>query len=63
MTDLFELDRLSDRLRKYADYKGWRSEAAVLLIEVLHRGEIARGDADAITGLGERTARTLLETC
>jgi len=31
-----------------------------LLIEVLHRGEIARGDADAITGLGERTARTLL---
>jgi len=60
MTDLFDLDGLSDRLRKYADHKGWRSEAATLLIEVLHRGEIARGDADAITGLGERTARTLL---
>lgn len=60
MTDLFELDGLSDRLRKYADYKGWRPEASKLLVEVLHRGEIARGDADAITGLGERTARTLL---
>lgn len=60
MTQLFELDGLSERLRKYAAYKGWRSEAATLLIEVLHRGEIARGDADAITGLGERTARTLL---
>lgn len=60
MTDLFELDGLSDRLRKYADHKGWRSEAATLLVEVLHRGEIARGDADAITGLGEPTARTLL---
>jgi len=60
MTDLFDLGGLSDRLRKYADHKGWRPEAAILLVEALHRGEIARGDADAITGLGERTARTLL---
>lgn len=32
----------------------------MLLVEIMHRGEIARGDATAITGLGERTARALL---
>ena len=29
-------------------------------MEVLHRGEITRGDAATITGLGERTERDLL---
>lgn len=37
-----------------------RAEAATVLTEVLHRGEIARGDVQAITGLKERTARVLL---
>ena len=60
MGELFQLDRLSERLKAYAEQKNWRPEAAVLLIEILHRGEIARGDAMAITGLGERTNRDLL---
>jgi Fic family protein len=60
MNGLFELDGLAKRLKTYAERAGWRAEAGTLLIEVLHRGEIARGDAPAITGLGERTARDLL---
>lgn len=60
MGELFELDRLAERMKAYAGRKGWRPEAAVLLIEILHRGEIARGDAAAITGLGERTSRDTL---
>lgn len=60
MSELFDLDGLAERLRRYAKIKDWRPEAAKLLIEILHRGEIARGDAAAITGLGERTARDLL---
>jgi Fic family protein len=60
MTGLFALDALASRLKRYVHLQGWREEASVLLIETLHRGEIARGDAAAITGLGERTARDLL---
>ena len=60
MGELFDLDGLADRLRTYGNLAGWRPQAAVLLIEILHRGEISRGDATLITGLGERTARTLL---
>ena len=59
-SDLFDLDGLAERLRSYARVAGWRAEAGTLLVEVLQRGEIRRGDAAAITGLGERTARTLL---
>ena len=60
MGELFDLDTLTERLKRYARLKGWRPEAAKLLTETLHRGEIARGDAAGITGLGERTARDLL---
>lgn len=60
MGELFDLGPLADRLKRYAQLKNWRPEAAKLLTEVLHRGEIARGDAAGITGLGERTARDLL---
>jgi hypothetical protein len=60
MSGLFDLDGLADRLKRYAQLKGWRPESSKLLLEVLHRGEIARGDAAPITGLGERTARDLL---
>jgi len=60
MSELFDLDGLAERLKRYAQIKGWRPEATKLLVEILHRGEIARGDAAAITGLGERTARNLL---
>jgi len=47
-------------LKAYASLNNWRPEAAVLLVEILHRGEIARGDAEVITGLRERTSRDLL---
>lgn len=61
MNELFDLDNLSKRLERFATLKEWRPQAAVLLQEVLHRGQIARGDVAAITGLGERTARDLLK--
>lgn len=60
MSEVFALDTLAARIAAYASQQGWRPEASRLLIEVMHRGEIARGDVDAITGLGERTARALL---
>lgn len=60
MSEVFALDTLAARIAAYASQQGWRPEASRLLIEVMHRGEIARGDVDAITGLGECTARALL---
>lgn len=60
MESLFEIDGLKERLRSYASLKGFRPESVKLLVEILHRGEVARGDAPTITGLGERTARDLL---
>lgn len=60
MDGLFDLDGLATRLQRYTELKSLRPEAAVLLVEIMHRGKIARGDATAITGLGERTARALL---
>jgi Fic family protein len=60
MGEMFCLDGLADRLNKYASLRGWRHEATILLLEILHRGEIARGEAQSITGLGERTGRNLL---
>ena len=60
MSQLFDIDGLAGRLRTYARIAGFRPEDAPLLIEVFRRGAIARGDSQAITGLGERSARTLL---
>lgn len=60
MSGLFDMDSLSERLRAYAAISGFRAEAATLLTEIFHRGEIARRDVQIITGLRERTARTLL---
>lgn len=60
MSELFDIDGLTERLRAYPMSSGLRPEAATLLVEIFHRGEIARGEATVITGLGERTARTLL---
>jgi Fic family protein len=60
MTGLFQLETLAQRLKQYARIQGWRAEADKLLVEILHRGEIARGDAEVITGLKERTSRDLL---
>jgi len=60
MSGLFQLESLADRLKAYASQAGWRPEAAVLLVEILNRGDIGRGEADAITGLKERTSRSVL---
>lgn len=60
MGGLFRLDDLAERLKAYASSNNWRSKASILLIEIMHRGEIARGEAEAITGLKERTSRDLL---
>ena len=60
MTDMFSLDALPQRLTAYSVQKGWRQQAATLLVEILRRGEITRGEAAPITGLKERTSRELL---
>jgi Fic family protein len=60
MTGLFDLGTLGDRLRRYTERREWRPEAFRLLETVMLRGEFARGEAAAVTGLKERTARLLL---
>ena len=62
MESLFEFDALAKRLRFYGEQQGWRAEAFSILEMVLLKGEISRGDACRITGLNERTARTLLSS-
>jgi Fic family protein len=73
MSSLLQLDSLLDRVRAYVDmrksktispphseYSTIRSEAAVMLQEVLMRGEVTRGEMTRLAGLAERTGRMLL---
>jgi Fic family protein len=61
MSDLFELDTLSRRLKTYVERSdNLKPEAIGLLQEALIRGDYERGEATRITGLPERTARRLL---
>jgi Fic family protein len=61
MSGLFELNRLSERLRSYvARHPRLKDESAFLLEEALLRGEFDRGEASRITGLPERSARRVL---
>ena len=61
MSDLFELETLTSRMRKLvASHDGLKPEAAALLEQTLVRGEIERGEASRITGLPVRTAQRLL---
>lgn len=63
MSGLFDLRMLADRLTHMVRLDPHlKPEAAILLRAALHRGEFPRGEAGAITGLGERTARDLLST-
>ncbi len=62
MSSLFELETLIDRLRVYVERRELKPEATALLQQVLLRGEVPRGDASAITGLKERSARDLLSS-
>lgn len=61
MSSLFELEALTERLRRYVAAKpDWKPEAAHILDELVLRGEMPRGEATRITGLAERTARNVL---
>jgi Fic family protein len=61
MTSLFELDTLSQRLRRYVERSdSLKPEASRLLEEALTRGEFQRGEIARVTGLPERSARRVL---
>jgi Fic family protein len=61
MSGLFDLPNLTARLRLYVERSGrLKPEGFRLLEEAAIRGEFARGDADRITRLPERTARVIL---
>ena len=62
MESLFELDSLAKRLKHYCDRQEWKPEAFAILEMTLLKGKIPRGEASRITGLKERTARTLLSS-
>lgn len=60
MTNLFQIDTLSLRLRAYVErHDKLKPEASRLLEEALLRGEFGRGEIARITGLPERSARRL----
>ncbi|HKJ87543.1 MAG TPA: Fic family protein [Gammaproteobacteria bacterium] len=62
MAGVLELDTLTQRMRTFVDLDPeLRPEAFYLLREAAIRGEMARGEAARITGLGERTARELVK--
>lgn len=61
MSNLFDLDNLEARLRRYVDRsETLKPEAFHLLREALMRGKFERGSISRITGLPERTARRIL---
>lgn len=60
MENLFELDTLANRLKTYVELHSLKLEAFYILEAVLMRGELSRGEITRVTGLKERTARTLL---
>jgi Fic family protein len=61
MSELFDLDNLTGRLRMFIErHERFKPEAAALLEQTLVRGEIERGEASRITGLPVRTAQRLL---
>jgi len=63
MTEIFDLNTLSQRLKKYIELSDTlKPEANNLLQEVLMRGEIERGEAGRITNLPERSARRVLKS-
>ncbi len=61
MGNLFEFDRLRERLQQYVAGLGRSgAEATALIDEVFLRGQIPRGEAARITKRPERTARDIL---
>jgi Fic family protein len=63
MNGLFELEQLEQRLSNYVQQSlGLPEDIAAIPLEVLRRGEMARGEAGRVTGRSERSARTALST-
>jgi Fic family protein len=62
MSTLFDLSNLKKRLDAYVEIKEFKPEARFILNAVLSNGEIPRGDAERLTGLKERSARTVLSS-
>ncbi len=69
MKELLDTGRLQKRIAGYvqlrskdmlSDTEPLREEAKYILSEVMLQGSLSRGEAKRITGLGERTARSLL---
>jgi Fic family protein len=69
MSELLDLDNLHQRIAGYvglrsqnmiAEERTLRQEAKYVLTEVMLRGEVSRGDAKRLTGLGDRTARKVV---
>ena len=60
MGEMFELNALGGRLKRYVEREGLKPEAFRILDEVLVRGEMPRGEAERVTGMKERSARALL---
>jgi hypothetical protein len=61
MTGLFDLDNFGARLRRVVETDpSLDVRGAAILEAVLARGELGRGEAAAITGLGDRMGRTIL---
>ncbi len=62
METLLRLGTLTERLKRYQEVKGWKPEAYHLLEATLMKGELPRGEVARVTGLKERSARTLLSS-
>lgn len=62
MDGLFEFDHLAERLKVYVESRGLKPEAFYILERVLMQGEMPRGEAERMTGLKERSARTVLSS-
>ena len=61
MRGLFEPDTFFERLQGYLEGKlQLRQEARAIVEHVTLRGSMARGEADRVSGLGERISRYLL---
>lgn len=64
MEGLIQPDRLRVRILQWAEEEtrlsGLPARAAAILEAVLYRGELPRGDADAVVGTGERQARRIV---
>ena len=66
MGSLLDLDGLENRITAYIQRRAALGEmdptGALLLRDVLVRGEVSRGEASRITGKPERTARRIVNT-